>query len=227
MSRWLSLRTMDCGELGAARRWRRARPAPVASSPTPRERSPRPPRGSPTRGVPPIGPRPLSIHLLHARPPLPADGTEVPRAAPLPWRTFASTNAVCARRSSLRLLIDWIQNQRHGAGERVPFRLRGRELSTPERREAIEPGPLTFVRQFPRGSYPTLCLETMERRIQRSCLDLKQVFGGALNVLGDRLAVSGPGKQRAEDEQVERALQQLNTGRCIVAHCVDTLRCFV
>jgi hypothetical protein len=30
--------------------------------------------------------------------------------------------------------------------------------------------------------------------------------------------VSRSGKQRAEDEQVERALQQLNAGRCITAH---------
>jgi hypothetical protein len=42
-----------------------------------------------------------------------------------------------------------------------------------------------------------LCLQTMERRIQRSCLDLEQVFGAALNVLGNRVAVSGTSKQRA------------------------------
>jgi len=35
---------------------------------------------------------------------------------------------------------------------------------------------------------------------------LKQVFGRALNVLGNRVVVSGPGKQRSEDEQVGRAL---------------------
>jgi len=67
----------------------------------------------------------------------------------------------------------------------------------------------------------------MERRVQRSCLDLEQVFGCALNVLGNRVAVSGPGKQGAEDEQVDRALQQLNLVGCVTTHCVDILRCFV
>ena len=64
----------------------------------------------------------------------------------------------------------------------------------------------------------------MERRIQRSCLDLKQAFGRALNVLRNRVAVSRPAKQRTEDEQFERALQQLNAGRRIMTHCVDILR---
>jgi hypothetical protein len=67
----------------------------------------------------------------------------------------------------------------------------------------------------------------MERRIQRPGLDLEQVFGGALNVLGNRVAVSGPGEECAEDEQVERALEQLDAGRCIATHCVDILRSFL
>src|SRR5947208_25400 len=146
MSRSLSLRTMDCGELGAARRRRHAPPAPVASNPKPREHSPRPEPSCPTRGVPPIGPRPLSIHLLHGLPLLPLSGTEAPRAARIPCQTFVSTNVVFERRSSLCLLIDWVQNQRHRAAEGVPFRLLSHEMSTPEPRQAIEPGALTFVR---------------------------------------------------------------------------------
>src|SRR5258707_14032039 len=146
MSRLRSLRTMDCGELGAARGRRRARAAPLASSPTRRECFPPPERGCPIHGVLPIGPRPLSIHLLHALPLLPSGGTAAPRATRLPCQTFVSANAVYERRNSLCLLIDWVQNQRHGTAEGVPFRLLGRELSTPERRQAIEPGALTFVR---------------------------------------------------------------------------------
>src|SRR5262249_17560866 len=52
----------------------------------------------------------------------------------------------------------------------------------------------------------------------------EQVFGGALNVLGNRMAVSWPGKQGAKDEEVERALQQPNAGRGITRHCVDILQ---
>ena len=67
----------------------------------------------------------------------------------------------------------------------------------------------------------------MERRIQRPGLDLEQVFGGPLNVFGDRVAVGGSGKQGAEDQEIERASQQLNTGRRLASHCVDILLRFV
>ena len=106
------------------------------------------------------------------------------------------------------------------------------ELFAPKRREAIEPGPLAFVGQFPGGGDPAFGLQSMERRIQRPGLDLEQVFRGPLNVFGDRVAVGGSGKQRAEDEEVERALQQLNTGSAApgalcshsTIYCVDSLR---
>jgi hypothetical protein len=39
--------------------------------------------------------------------------------------------------------------------------------------------------------------------------------------------VSGPGQQRAQDEQIERALQQRNTGRSVTAHDVAILQSFV
>ena len=97
------------------------------------------------------------------------------------------------------------------------------QLFTPERRQEIEPGPLAFVRDFPGGIYPAPSLQTVKRRIQRSGFDLEQVFRRALNVLGDRVAVSGTRKQSAEDEQVERALQELNSGSFVTTHCVDVL----
>jgi hypothetical protein len=36
----------------------------------------------------------------------------------------------------------------------------------------------------------------------------------------------GSDQQRAQDDQVERALQQLEARRCIRRHCVDILRYF-
>ena len=88
------------------------------------------------------------------------------------------------------------------AGDGVPFRLLGRELSAPKACEAIEPGPLASLGQFPGGSDPALRLQAMERRVQRPGLNLQHLFRGALDVLGDRGAVSGSGKQGAEDEQI-------------------------
>jgi len=63
----------------------------------------------------------------------------------------------------------------------------------------------------------------METGIQRTGLDLEYLFRGPLNVLGDSVAVRGSRKQRAEDEEVERALQQLYTGWRLAMHCVGIL----
>src|SRR5262249_7033719 len=125
-----------------------------------------------------------------------------------------------------RIMIDRVQNQYHGAGKGIPFRSLRRELSAPGRRQAIEPGPLALRRELPAGSDPALRLKTMERRIQRSGLDLEQIFRSPLDVLGNRMAVSRSFKQGVEDEQVERALQQLNAGRSAAIHYVDILRYF-
>jgi hypothetical protein len=67
----------------------------------------------------------------------------------------------------------------------------------------------------------------MERRIQRPGLDLKKVFRGPLNVFRDRVAVGRSGKKCAEDKEIERASQQLNTGRRLASHSVGILLHFV
>src|SRR5579859_6896200 len=101
---------------------------------------------------------------------------------------------------SWRLFVDRVQDERDSAGQTLPFRSFGHELFTPQRSEAIKSGPLALVRERPRGGYPASGLETMKSGIQRAGLDLKQFFRGALNVLGNRMTVSGAGKSGAEDE---------------------------
>ena len=64
----------------------------------------------------------------------------------------------------------------------------------------------------------------MDGRVERTGLDLQQVFRGPLNVFGDRVAVTGACEQGAEDQQVERALQQPDPGRGFTTHCVDILQ---
>ena len=62
----------------------------------------------------------------------------------------------------------------------------------------------------------------MERRIERSGFDLEELFRCPLDVLGDRVPVRGPEEERSEDQQVERALQQLDARRTASTHCVDS-----
>jgi hypothetical protein len=74
---------------------------------------------------------------------------------------------------------------------------------------------------------PASRLQPMERRIQGPSLDLEKVFRGPLNGLPDRVAVGGSGEKCAEDQEIERASQQLNMGRRLASHCVGILLQFV
>ena len=53
----------------------------------------------------------------------------------------------------------------------------------------------------------------MQCRVQRSVLDQQQVVGIALDGLDDAMAVEGAEEQRAQDEEVERALEESRCGR--------------
>src|SRR5438093_1693727 len=52
--------------------------------------------------------------------------------------------------------------------------------------------------------------QPMQRRVQGALLHLEHILGAALDGLGDCMAVSGSQPQRAEDQQVQRALQELD-----------------
>ncbi len=74
------------------------------------------------------------------------------------------------------LLFNRIPNQSHRTGECIPFSAFGGELFPPPRREPIAPSAFAFVRQFPGRPDPALGLQTVEGRVQRTCLDLKKVL---------------------------------------------------
>jgi hypothetical protein len=76
---------------------------------------------------------------------------------------------------------------------------------------------LSLSEHFPFRRDPALALETVERRIQRSMLQAEDVVGRALDVLGDLVPVRRTEQQCAEDQHIQRALQQ---SRCFM---VDSL----
>src|SRR5690349_17692796 len=102
-----------------------------------RVRPPAPARGCPIRDAPPSGLRspgvPAPDALRFPRP----DGIGAPRGARLPCDRAGAASAACERTPSSTLLAGWIQDQGHRAGERLPFRVLGKELFPAERREAI------------------------------------------------------------------------------------------
>lgn len=69
---------------------------------------------------------------------------------------------------------------------------------------------VSVLRCFPFRDDPPFPLETVKCRLQRSMLDLKEVFRGALNVLGDLVPMSRAKQQGAQDEHVQSALKEFD-----------------
>ena len=75
------------------------------------------------------------------------------------------------------------------------------------------------------------CASSRWRGVERAGLDLQHVLRGGADLTGDRVAVRGSKHQRAKDQEVGSALEQLDARR-VVAHascgqsygrCVDGL----
>src|SRR5437588_6681345 len=111
---------------------------------------------------------------------------------------------------SCLLLIRLIQDQAHGAGERLPLGVLAGKLFASQRREAIVAGALPFVGQVPRSRDPSFRLQPVERRVERAGLYLQQVLGSPLDMFGNSVTMTRSCEQRAEDQQIERALQELH-----------------
>ena len=56
---------------------------------------------------------------------------------------------------------------------------------------------------------PSLLLEAMQRRVQRALADLENFAADLLNAFGDGPAVCGLERDGLEDQQVERALNEV------------------
>ena len=96
-----------------------------------------------------------------------------------------------------------------GVRHPLPFARFDGELTAAGRREPVVLGPAAELRHLPLGFDPALMLEPMQGRVERALVDLEHVFGDLLDALGDRPAVQGVLLQRAQDQQVERAGQQI------------------
>lgn len=61
---------------------------------------------------------------------------------------------------------------------------------------------------FPAGGQPAFAFQAMKRGVKRTVFDLKNLVGGALDVLRDLMSMGGSEEQGAQDEHVEGALKQ-------------------
>ena len=91
----------------------------------------------------------------------------------------------------------------------VPPRGLGGELLTSLRREPVVAGPAIVLRRAPEGGNPATIFEPMQRRVERPVFDLEHHLGAMGDDMGNRVAVGRTHRQGLQDEQVERALEQL------------------
>src|SRR5439155_13832819 len=77
-------------------------------------------------------------------------------------------------------------------------------------RKVVILSPATVLRYAPVGFDPAPALESVQRRIQRALLHLKNVARNLLNALGDGPAVLGFERQRFQNEEIQCALRQVN-----------------
>src|SRR5260221_12411135 len=97
-----------------------------------------------------------------------------------------------------------------------------RELTPARRRDRVEPGFAIGLRSAPISADEASLLQPHQPRIQRAHVELQGAAGHLLEACGDRVAVQRPERiQRLEDQQVERALQDLSLGLWLTGHAND------
>jgi hypothetical protein len=106
-------------------------------------------------------------------------------------------------------LLRRVQDPAHRENDAVEFRALDRQAAAAGGRQRVVPRAAVVLRRAPRGRHPSLEQQPLQRGIERALADLQHVAGHALQMLGDPVAVRGAGRQRPEDQQIERPRQQL------------------
>jgi hypothetical protein len=96
--------------------------------------------------------------------------------------------------------------------------LLGGELAAARGGEPIEAGALAEIGMVPAGGDEASFLQAVEGGIEGSGFDLEDLAGAGADVFGDGVSVGRPEGEGAEDEQVERALEEF-----AALHCIESL----
>src|SRR5207302_10951443 len=97
----------------------------------------------------------------------------------------------------------------HGAGLLPPAAGLEREASAAGGGKPVVLGFAVVLAGAPVAGEPAAVFEAMQRRVKRTLLHFEDVFGGALDDLGNRVAVRVTGGERAQDHHVERSLEHV------------------
>src|SRR5262249_43711675 len=135
----------------------------------------------------------------------------------------AQASPICGKTSSLRLLFRGFQDEPDCARQRLPLRLFARKLFASRVGEAIVSGALALVGEIPGSRNPSLRFQAVQGGIERTRIQLQEIFGSPLDVFRDRVTVPRAAQKRLENQQVKRALEKFYTGRGCRTHCVEIL----
>src|SRR6187549_2297455 len=108
------------------------------------------------------------------------------------------------------LLAGRAKDATDGPRQRFPLAGLDVELLSALRRQPIELGAPVVLRSALVEADRAALDQPVKRRIEGSLLDQQNVLRSALDRLGDRVAVRRPPAERAKDQQIQRALQQLD-----------------
>src|SRR4051812_45225534 len=102
------------------------------------------------------------------------------------------------------------KNAPDGSGQRVPLAGFGVELLPALRGQSIELGAPIVLGGALLERNPAALDQPVKRRIEGSLLDQEHVVRATLDRLRDRMAVRRSPPERAQNEQIQRALQELD-----------------
>ena len=106
-----------------------------------------------------------------------------------------------------------VEDQTDGARQPLPTVLFHGELFAAGAGQRVELRLAAGFRLFPFGLQPPLLFQPVERRIERSLVDLDHRAGDLLQPLRDAVAVRGLEREDLQNQHVERALGDGKTGR--------------
>src|SRR5688500_18654817 len=109
-----------------------------------------------------------------------------------------------------RGLLRGAEHLPHGLHEPAPGRRLGAKLTPALDGQTVELRASIVRRELPLGLDPAALLQAMERWVKRTFADLEDLARQLLDPPRDGVAVGRSPAQRLEDEQVERALQQID-----------------
>jgi hypothetical protein len=115
----------------------------------------------------------------------------------------------------------FVEDEPDRVRETIPRRLLDLELLLARPRERVELGLASRFRLPPLGFEPAFLLEPVQRRVQRSLIDLDGLARDLLEPLRYPVAMRRIERQDLKDQHVERALRDRESGGRHVASTFD------